>query len=118
MAGKEIRFFVYGGGRAKSAAARLLQWLLPIMLSLGCSVSSAQIEPDAGKSKTWVPRTFESNATAFYWQSGRSNWNNVIDQKIFEYRLDMNPPRAARVYALAYIAAYDATVACWDAKYT
>jgi len=27
-------------------------------------------------------------ATAFYWQSGRSNWNNVIDQKIFEYRLD------------------------------
>jgi membrane-associated phospholipid phosphatase len=64
------------------------------------------------------PRTFESNATAFYWQSGRSNWNNVIDQKIFEYRLDINPPRAARVYALAYVAAYDATVACWDAKYT
>jgi len=64
------------------------------------------------------PRTFESNATAFYWQSGRSNWNNVIDQKIFEYRLDVNPPRAARVYALASIAAYDATAACWDAKYT
>jgi len=64
------------------------------------------------------PRTFESNATAFYWQSGRSNWNNGIDQKIFEYRLDTDPPRAARVYALASIAAYDATVACWDAKYT
>jgi membrane-associated phospholipid phosphatase len=63
-------------------------------------------------------RTFDSNATAFYWQSGRSNWNSVIDQKIFEYRLDVNPPRAARVYALASIAAYDATVACWDAKYT
>ena len=51
------------------------------------------------------PRTFETNAAAFYWQSGRSNWNNVIDQKIFEYRLDLNPPRVARVYALAYIAA-------------
>ena len=51
------------------------------------------------------PRTFETNATAFYWQSGQSNWNNVIDQKIFEYRLDMDLPRAARVYALAYIAA-------------
>jgi membrane-associated phospholipid phosphatase len=63
-------------------------------------------------------RTFETNATAFYWQSGRSNWNNVIDQKIFEYRIDTNPPRAARVYALASIAACDATVACWDAKYT
>jgi hypothetical protein len=64
------------------------------------------------------PRTFETNAIAYYWQSGRSNWNNVIDLKIFEYRLDVNPPRAARVYALASIAAYDATVACWDAKYT
>jgi len=64
------------------------------------------------------PRTFDSSAAAFYWQSGRSNWNNVIDQKIFEYRLDVNPPRAARVYALTSIAAYDATVACWDAKYT
>ncbi len=42
------------------------------------------------------PRTFDTNATAFYWQSPRSNWNNVIDQKISEYRLDTNPPRAAR----------------------
>jgi membrane-associated phospholipid phosphatase len=64
------------------------------------------------------PRTFDSNSTAFYWQSSRSNWNNVIDQKIFEYGLDANPPRAARIYAIASIAAFDATVACWDAKYT
>ena len=27
------------------------------------------------------PRTFETNAAAFYWQSGRSNWNNVIDRR-------------------------------------
>lgn len=64
------------------------------------------------------PRTFDTNAAGFYWQSPRSNWNNVIDQKIFENHLDLNPPRAARVYAIASIAAYDATVACWDAKYT
>ena len=64
------------------------------------------------------PRTFDTNSTAFYWQSTRSNWNNVIDRKIFEYRLDDNPPRAARVYAVASVAAFDATVACWDAKYT
>ena len=31
-----------------------MKWLLTIMLTLGCSVSSAQIEPDAGKWKTWV----------------------------------------------------------------
>lgn len=64
------------------------------------------------------PRTFDTNSTAFYWQSTRSNWNNVIDQKITEYRLDTNPPRAARVYLIASVAAFDATVACWDAKYT
>jgi hypothetical protein len=64
------------------------------------------------------PRTFDTNATAFYWQSSRSNWNNIIDQKILEYRLDTNPPRAARVYLIASLAAFDATVACWDAKYT
>ena len=81
----------------------------------GLPVSSGQAELAEVRS---YPRTFETNAAAFYWQSGRSNWNNVIDQKIFEYRLDLNPPRAALVYALAYVAAYDATVACWDAKYT
>lgn len=38
---------------------------------------------------------------SFYWQSGGSNRNNVIDQKIFEYRLHVNAPRAAHVYARA-----------------
>ena len=78
---------------------------------------SAQGQAELAEVRNY-PRTFESDAAALYWQSGRSNWNNVIDQKIFEYRLDVNPPRSARVYALASIAAYDATVACWDAKYT
>jgi hypothetical protein len=57
---------------------------------------SAQGQAELAEVRSY-PRTFETNATAFYWQSGRSNWNNVIDQKIFEYRLDINPPRAARV---------------------
>src|SRR6202042_604158 len=30
---------------------------------------------------------------------------------------DLNAPRAARAYALETIAQYDATIACWDAKY-
>jgi len=47
-----------------------------------------------------------------------THWILAADQKIFEYRLDPNPPRAARVQALMSVAAYDATVACWDAKYT
>ena len=50
----------------------------------------------------------------------RSNnllWEAELNQKLFEYRLDANPPRAARAYALTSIACYDAAVACWDAKY-
>src|SRR5262249_7356920 len=41
-----------------------------------------------------------------------------IAQKIFEYHLDRDPPAAARLYADAMLAQHDATLACWDAKYT
>jgi PAP2 superfamily len=67
------------------------------------------------------PRTFATTAAAFYWQSPKgttTHWVLAADQKIFEYRLDTNPPRAARVQALMNVAAFDATVACWDAKFT
>jgi membrane-associated phospholipid phosphatase len=64
------------------------------------------------------PRTFNSNEAAFYWQGPRSIWNRTISEKIVEYRLDNNPPRAARAYALTNIAWYDTVVACWDGKYT
>lgn len=67
------------------------------------------------------PRTFPASAAAFYWQTPTgttTHWMLAADQKIFEYRLDTSPPRAARVQALMSIATYDATVACWDAKYT
>jgi hypothetical protein len=64
------------------------------------------------------PRTFVTNATAFYWQSTRSAWPIVAEREMFEARLDRNPPRAARVAALVNIAAFDAGVACWDAKFT
>jgi len=45
-------------------------------------------------------------------------WSQQLQPKILEYRLDANPPRAARAYALVAVAAYDAMVACFDAKYT
>jgi hypothetical protein len=59
-----------------------------------------------------------SNAAAFYWQSPRSDWILTADDYIAQYHLDGDPPRAARVDALLSIAAFDAAVACWDAKYT
>jgi membrane-associated phospholipid phosphatase len=40
-----------------------------------------------------------------------------LNQKVLEYRLDANPPRAARAYALTYTALQDAYIACWNAKY-
>jgi membrane-associated phospholipid phosphatase len=55
---------------------------------------------------------------AFHWAPFNSLiWSAELAQKLFERRLDANPPRAARAYALVSIAGYDATVACWDAKY-
>ena len=62
-------------------------------------------------------RTFSSNANAFFWAS-QGFWNEQLDKKIFEYNLHLNPPRAARLYAIAAIGYYDTFVACWDAKYT
>ena len=44
-------------------------------------------------------------------------WGPELAQKLFEYRWDTNPPRAARAYALVSVAGFDATVACWDAKF-
>jgi hypothetical protein len=41
----------------------------------------------------------------------------VLNKKIFEYNLQCNPPRAARLYAITSVAYYDGFVACWDAKY-
>src|SRR6266536_235805 len=52
------------------------------------------------------------------WFGVASLWNTVAKQKLFEYRLDANPPRAARTYALLAVAGYEAMVACFDAKYT
>jgi hypothetical protein len=44
-------------------------------------------------------------------------WQPELHRKLMEYRLDANPPRAARAYALVSVASYDATVASWEAKY-
>jgi membrane-associated phospholipid phosphatase len=44
-------------------------------------------------------------------------WIPELHRKLMEYRLDTNPPRAARAYALVSVASYDATVASWEAKY-
>lgn len=65
-------------------------------------------------------RDFNRSAGAFYWQSFEgifTYWDNIAHQRIFEYHLDTNPPRAARIYALTSVAHHDALIAGWEAKY-
>jgi membrane-associated phospholipid phosphatase len=56
---------------------------------------------------------------AYYWAitSLPRYWNEMASLKLFERKLDRNPPQAARVYAVLSTAYYDSLVACWDAKY-
>lgn len=61
--------------------------------------------------------TQQAKARAFFYAT-QDVWFDITNQKLFEYDLIRNAPRAARVYALKSVAAYDAAVACWDAKYT
>jgi membrane-associated phospholipid phosphatase len=101
-------------------------------------------DPQLAKWKTWVlssgsqlrpkPPAFDAAAMnevkeaaknprakreAYYWAitSLPRYWNDLASLKIFEYKLDRNPPQAARVYAVLSTAYYDSLVACWDAKY-
>jgi membrane-associated phospholipid phosphatase len=67
------------------------------------------------------PRTFVTNYKAFYWQSpeGLQTWPfRYADKWIFEDRLDKNPPRAARAYALIAAVLYDSFIASQDGKFT
>ncbi|MBL7776135.1 MAG: phosphatase PAP2 family protein [Saprospiraceae bacterium] len=62
-------------------------------------------------------QTFRSTANAFF-HASQPFWTDLLHKKIFEYNLNLNPPRAARLYAIAAVATYDGFTACWDAKYT
>ncbi|MCI0389071.1 MAG: phosphatase PAP2 family protein [Acidobacteria bacterium] len=67
------------------------------------------------------PRSFVTNYKAFYWQSPEGIFQfpyRHADKWIFEDRLDQNPPRAARVYALIGAVLFDAWIASQDGKFT
>lgn len=61
-------------------------------------------------------QNFRSLSNAFYW-ANQSWFSDQLVKKMFEYNLNMNPPRAARIAAAVSVASYDGFVACWDAKY-
>jgi hypothetical protein len=62
-------------------------------------------------------QSFRSAANAYFWAS-QDFWTETLNKKIFEYNLNLNAPRAARLYAINAIGQYDGFIACWDAKYT
>lgn len=66
-----------------------------------------------------LQKTNATNHSAWFWQPGFFQpWLQTVDREVFENHLDANPPRAARAYVLETIAQHDATLACWDTKYT
>ena len=83
-----------------------------------CDSPQVVAETDAVRT---FPRTFVTNYKAFYWQSpeGLNTWPyRYADKWIFEDRLDQNPPRVARVYALIAAVLFDAFIASQDGKFT
>jgi membrane-associated phospholipid phosphatase len=80
---------------------------------------SAQIQAELEELRTYT-RTLPSNTKALFWQSFdgiNTFWFDWASRRLFEHKLDANPPRAARVYALLSVAQEDAVIACWDSKY-
>ena len=69
-------------------------------------------------------RTPQTNNEALFWEAAvgglraHQYWNEQLGKKTLEYRLDDDPPRAARAFVLPFVTLYDAAIACWEAKYT
>jgi len=68
-------------------------------------------------SKTSATRTSEQTEIARFWLASPGVlWNHVARQVIDAW--DSSSSDAARTFALLFLAGADASIACWDAKYT
>lgn len=72
---------------------------------------------DAMKELKQFKRSPAAMERTFYW-AFNDFWSEAANRKLFETNLYLNAPRAARVYMLLAVAANDAVIACWDAKFT
>ena len=126
------------------SGARLTRWVIALLASLGSSTISAQIEPTAGKWKTWVltsgdqlrlsppPDEVATRAEIAqlkvvakrrdpaaleqikWWNAGPPGYRWT------SIAIPPGPTSASlhsRIMALLSVAIYDATVAAWDSKY-
>jgi len=66
---------------------------------------------------TGSTRSAEQTDIALFWRaSPTAIWNSVLTQVVQSRNMDLSSE--ARLFALFYVASSDASVACWDAKYT
>jgi membrane-associated phospholipid phosphatase len=82
--------------------------------------AQAQVAEVRNFSRALSTANFSTNARAFYWQTneGVFPWAYVqLNRWVLEDRLEMDPPRAARAYALLGAVGYDAFIASQDGKY-
>jgi membrane-associated phospholipid phosphatase len=80
---------------------------------------SPQMKEEVARIKDFQ-RTFNTNQIAYFWQGpeGRETRPFILAEKwMFEDKLERNPPRAARVYALLAAAHYDTFIASQDGKF-
>jgi membrane-associated phospholipid phosphatase len=61
-------------------------------------------------------QNFRSMGNALFYAT-QPFWEDLLNKKIFEHNLHLNPPKASRLYAIAAVAMYDGFLSCWDAKY-
>lgn len=80
---------------------------------------SAETRADLAEIKSPLP--FFNAARAMFWQTPEGNlpwFFNEVTKRLFEYRLDGNPPRASRAYALLAVTTWDQIITSHDAKMT
>ena len=70
---------------------------------------------EIGASNSSTRTTEQSNIALFWRASPTAIWNPVMNQLLASREVSLSA--TARMFALLYMAAHDAGVACWDAKY-
>jgi hypothetical protein len=71
---------------------------------------------EIGKLSSATRSTEQSQIATFWRASPTAIWNSVLTQVVAARNLDLSDK--ARLFALVYSAAADASIACWEAKYT
>jgi len=96
------------------------QFRAPQYPDFGSAAGTADLNGVVNFNRALNGPNFARNAEAFLAQTSAGQALGdfqALSQRIEEERLEDNPPRSARVYALHSVAQHDAAVACFEGKY-